>query len=114
MTMGYLPSRLPVSCLTMAPKFDRPNMSMIAAQPQQRGPLTELNTDRRALPNGFGSAKKPGSGEPSDSYLSELYRQLKAVVDSKPTMKVCLMLVIVIVRTVSNSLLSHLDANHGR
>ena len=93
MTMGYLPSRLPVSCLTMAPKFDRPNMSMIAAQPQQRGPLTELNTDRRVLPNGLGSAKKPGSGEPSDSYLSELYRQLKAVVDSKPTMKVSLMLV---------------------
>ena len=93
MTMGYLPSRLPVSCLTMAPKFDRPNMSMIAAQPQQRGPLTELNTDRRALPNGLGSAKKPGSGEPSDSYLSALYRQLKAVVDSKPTMKASLMLV---------------------
>ena len=102
MTMGYLPSRLPVSCLTMAPKFDRPNMSMIAAQPQQRGPLTELNTDRRALPNGLGSAKKPGSGEPSDSYLSELYRQLKAVVDSKPTMKVC-STCLQIIRTVLNS-----------
>ena len=89
MTMGYLPSRLPVSCLTMAPKFDRPNMSMIAAQPQQRGPLTELNTDRRTPPNGLGgSTKKPGPGEPTDSYLSELYRQLKAVVDSKPTNKV--------------------------
>ena len=89
MTMGYLPSRLPVSCLTMAPKFDRPNMSMIAAQPQQRGPLTELNTDRRTHPNGLGgSTKKPGSGEPTDSYLSELYRQLKAVVDSKPMNKV--------------------------
>ena len=103
MTMGYLPSRLPVSCLTMAPKFDRPNMSMIAAQPQQRGPLTELNTDRRALPNGLGSAKKPGSGEPSDSYLSELYRQLKAVVDSKPTMKVSFAYSQVIVGAMSNS-----------
>jgi len=92
MTMGYLPSRLPVSCLTMAPKFDRPNMSMIAAQPQQRGPLTELNTDRRTHPNGLGgSTKKPGPGEPTDSYLSELYRQLKAVVDSKPTNKTPIM-----------------------
>ena len=90
MTMGYLPSRLPVSCLTMAPKFDRPNMSIIS-QPQQRGPLTELNKDMRAHPNavGGGSAKKPGSGEPGDSYLSELYQQLKAVVDSKPKAKVC-------------------------
>jgi polo-like kinase 1 len=89
MTMGYLPPRLPVSCLTMAPKFDRPNMSMIAQQ-QHRGPLTELNTDMRApSQNGGGGSgtKKSATGEPNDCYLSEMHKQLKSVVDSRPATK---------------------------
>ena len=40
MTMGYLPPRLPVSCLTMAPRFDtKANHSLIA----RRTPLLEVN-----------------------------------------------------------------------
>ena len=44
MTMGYLPSRLPVSCLSMAPRFDtKQNASILA----QRNPLTEVNTQNQ-------------------------------------------------------------------
>ena len=42
MTVGYMPNQLPVSCLTMAPRFDsKANQSIIAG----RGPLMELNKD---------------------------------------------------------------------
>merc|ERR1719189_1818190 len=39
LTQGYMPSRLPTSCLTMAPRFD--------TKPQQikRGPLQEINKE---------------------------------------------------------------------
>ena len=44
MTMGYLPSRLPVSCLSMAPRFDtKQNASILA----HRNPLTEVNTQNQ-------------------------------------------------------------------
>ena len=40
MTMGFNPQRLPVSCLTMAPRFDtKDNASLIA----RRTPLREVN-----------------------------------------------------------------------
>lgn len=37
---GYLPSRLPTSCLTVAPRF---NPQTIVAQPIKRPALTEVN-----------------------------------------------------------------------
>ena len=40
MTMGYLPPRLPVSCLTMAPRFDTKNNASLIAR---RTPLMEVN-----------------------------------------------------------------------
>ena len=42
MTVGYMPNQLPVSCLTMVPRFDsKANQSIIAGP----GPLMELNND---------------------------------------------------------------------
>ncbi len=70
MTVGYLPPRLPVSCLTMAPKFDRPDMSVI----HPRGPLAELNRDNRGM---SGQAGGKMMGEPMDCYLKELHQKLK-------------------------------------
>ena len=41
-TLGYMPSRLPLSCLTMPPRFDtRLNNSIMAA----RRPLGEVNRE---------------------------------------------------------------------
>ena len=47
MTMGYLPPRLPVSCLSMAPRFDtKTNASVLV----RRNPLTEVNSQNQQLP----------------------------------------------------------------
>jgi len=83
MTMGFLPTRLPVSCLTMAPRFDtKMNASLIA----RRTPLTEVNSQ---LGSGAPTLErkdshKDGAGAPSDCYLSELHKQLGQLVASKP------------------------------
>lgn len=46
MTCGYIPTRLPLSCLTMAPRFDpKLNSSIIAV----RRPLGEMNRESRPL-----------------------------------------------------------------
>lgn len=82
MTMGYLPSRLPVSCLSMAPRFDtKQNASILA----HRNPLTEVNTQNQ-FNQGPKEAQKTESG-PADCYLSELHSQLKKLVDSRPGYK---------------------------
>ena len=48
MTQGYMPSRLPLSCLTMPPRFDaRLNNSLIAV----RRPLGEINRDSPIISN---------------------------------------------------------------
>ena len=45
MTCGYIPTRLPLSCLTMAPRFDaKLNSSIIAV----RRPLGEVNRETKA------------------------------------------------------------------
>ena len=44
MTCGYIPTRLPLSCLTMAPRFDpKLNSSIIAV----RRPLGEVNRESK-------------------------------------------------------------------
>ncbi|XP_071547692.1 serine/threonine-protein kinase PLK1 [Panulirus ornatus] len=114
MTMGYIPNRLPTSCLTMAPRFDS-RCSTVAT----RKPLLEINNKdgspvKNVLKDGVkkvdnvtgfkGGVSVPGSvgqqqsaaaqqaaagqqqkpDEPSDCYLKELYTQVSAVVASKP------------------------------
>ena len=39
-TQGYMPSRLPTSCLTMAPRFDTKQQQL-----NKRGPLQEINKE---------------------------------------------------------------------
>ena len=80
MTMGFLPSRLPVSCLTVAPTFDTlMNASLIAG----RLPHTEVNTQP-----GTGEESKDinrdGADGPSGCNLSDLHKQLGQLVVGKP------------------------------
>jgi len=82
MTMGYLPHRLPVSCLTMAPRFDtKSNASLIA----RRTPLTEVNHETGGVTamTRKGSARDGGTG-PADCYLADLNSQLKELITAKP------------------------------
>ncbi|KAK7079554.1 Serine/threonine-protein kinase plk1 [Halocaridina rubra] len=112
MTMGYVPTRLPTSCLTMAPRFDS-RCSVVAT----RRPLIEINTkdgsplkstkegvkksDNSAPGRGTGSnsqstnrpvtsvpsAQLQKSEESSDCYLKDLHTQITSVVMSKPNEK---------------------------
>ena len=72
MTMGFLPSRLPVSCLTVAPTFDTlMNASLFAGHM----PHTEVNTQTRT----GGESKdinRDGADGPSGCNLSDLHKQL--------------------------------------
>ncbi|KAK8731564.1 hypothetical protein OTU49_007371 [Cherax quadricarinatus] len=112
MTLGYIPTRLPTSCLTMAPRFDS-RCSIVAT----RKPLLEINnkdgspvkpmqkdgilkTDNGISKSGIApsitsgqqqaavtpaaAAQPPKSDEPSDCYLKDLYAQVTSVVASKP------------------------------
>jgi len=79
MTMGYLPPRLPVSCLSMAPRFDtKANASLVA----RRNPLSEFNAQNPAS-QGVKEVEK-GEVGPADCYLSDLHQQLKKLVESRP------------------------------
>ncbi|XP_023323856.1 serine/threonine-protein kinase PLK1 isoform X2 [Eurytemora carolleeae] len=87
MTMGYLPCRLPQSCLSMAPRFDNKlNASLIA----RKNPLSEYN--RISESSSSTGEKKDGvkgsvSG-PSDCHLGELFAMLRKLVESKPGSRV--------------------------
>ena len=80
MTMGYLPARLPVSCLTMAPRFNE-KTNVVA----RRTPLLEVNGGERGQDMGSmarkDSTKSNGS---TDCYLGDLFTQLKTLITSKP------------------------------
>lgn len=107
MTMGYVPTRLPTSCLTMAPRFDS-RCTVIAT----RKPLVDIN-NKDVLPmKGVKESIKKGENavpdkgpngntqgidqqaanveqqqkpdESTDCYLKDLYTQVAAVVASKP------------------------------
>jgi len=82
MTMGYMPPRLPISCLTMAPRFDtKNNQSLIA----RRTPLVEVNKEPGQAGTTAGK-KDPLRSDcgPTDCYLSELHKQLAQLIGSKP------------------------------
>uniref|UniRef100_A0A0R3RQT2 Serine/threonine-protein kinase PLK n=1 Tax=Elaeophora elaphi TaxID=1147741 RepID=A0A0R3RQT2_9BILA len=104
---GYTPSRLPTSCLTMAPKFANTEI------PDKRSALNELKQENvvtspkeRVRKDFLAAPVRPltsvpelqvvsstkhrpcdirgGGDHPSDCYLSDLCRQLADVVSSKP------------------------------
>ncbi|XP_072337269.1 serine/threonine-protein kinase PLK1 [Scyliorhinus torazame] len=85
-TSGYLPVRLPTTCLTMAPRF---SLAPGGIDSSMRRPLTELNKD---VPAG----DKPGKsedgvaremGECNDFYLTDLLQQLNSVIAARPADK---------------------------
>ncbi|XP_022240033.1 serine/threonine-protein kinase PLK1-like isoform X1 [Limulus polyphemus] len=110
MTSGYLPTRLPTSCLTMAPRFDAKNISIISTT-NSRKPLLEINKDEQfgalskpntpvklpAVPEGVTMPDKQGKPEkvvkpsvsdvPPDYYLSDMFSMLTSVVGAKPADK---------------------------
>ncbi|XP_048728781.1 serine/threonine-protein kinase PLK1-like [Ostrea edulis] len=100
--IGYLPPRLPTSCLTMAPRFD----TIARSEALSRRPLLEINradgnsrpqtapTDIKKddkYPSELEQAdegRRKGSDEPADYYLSDLFAALSTVIASKPSEKI--------------------------
>jgi len=83
MTQGYMPNRLPPSCLTMAPRFDT-KMSQIA----RRGPLQEINKEP-GIQTPSSLKKTPSvQSEASNNcehYLRDLKNQLAKVIAANPS-----------------------------
>lgn len=83
-TSGYVPRRLPTTCLTVAPRFSIAPSSV--AELSQRRPLTDVNSKA-------GTVKVEGKEEPiqkepeSDSYLKDMLQQLTSLISAKPAEK---------------------------
>ncbi|KAL5006331.1 hypothetical protein ScPMuIL_015137 [Solemya velum] len=98
---GYLPSRLPTSCLTMAPRVDtlvkseslcrKPLLELNGPASDQVRPMSEMKKEEKKVPympdnNDFDDEKgRKGSDEPTDYYLSDMFSQLSSVVAAKPS-----------------------------
>lgn len=101
-TTGYMPKKLPASCLTMAPRFDSINYRESISN---RRPLNELNSPKAAiikvatkpqdpvnkLPM-FNIPNKPTTGNGVSSndckeYMMSLEKELGNLLKSKPSMK---------------------------
>ncbi|XP_061167130.1 serine/threonine-protein kinase PLK1-like [Saccostrea echinata] len=100
---GYLPPRLPTSCLSMAPRFD----TLARSEALSRRPLLEINrADGNSRPQtaptdmkkddkypqeseqDADEGRRKGSDEPADYYLSDLFAVLSTVIASKPSEKI--------------------------
>uniref|UniRef100_A0A8D0GZP1 Serine/threonine-protein kinase PLK n=1 Tax=Sphenodon punctatus TaxID=8508 RepID=A0A8D0GZP1_SPHPU len=86
-TAGYIPTRLPTTCLTVAPRFSiAPN----SLDPNGRKPLTALNKgpespalDKMAEKEEDEVLREPG--EPVDCHLTDMLQQLTMVNAAKPS-----------------------------
>ncbi|XP_069725854.1 serine/threonine-protein kinase PLK1 [Phaenicophaeus curvirostris] len=89
-TFGYIPSRLPTSCLTMAPRF---SIAPSSLEQSGRKPLTALNKgpDSPAvenLPEKEDVAGLRELGDAVECHLADMLQQLTAVNSAKPSEKV--------------------------
>ncbi|KAK6010134.1 POLO box duplicated region [Ostertagia ostertagi] len=101
---GYMPTRLPISCLTMAPKFNRHSEVGLLATSDKRGVpagvLSPKQLVKQDLMTGHARAlnavpeNKAMDGErvdrglgvakvPEDGYLSELYEQISSLCNAR-------------------------------
>jgi len=84
MTKGHLPSRLPISVLTMAPRFDTNNNNV--GHIVRRMSLMEVNIERNLVSQGPVSREDSVGNEAvsSDCYLTELHKQLAQLIGTNP------------------------------
>uniref|UniRef100_A0A8C7YT35 Serine/threonine-protein kinase PLK n=1 Tax=Oryzias sinensis TaxID=183150 RepID=A0A8C7YT35_9TELE len=80
-TSGYVPLRLPTTCLTVPPRFSiAPSM---AAELNQRRPLTAINNKGNKPKN----CPKLVEAEPEECYLKDMLQQLNSIISAKPSEK---------------------------
>ncbi|NWS75054.1 PLK1 kinase, partial [Crotophaga sulcirostris] len=93
-TCGYIPSRLPTSCLTVAPRF---SIAPCGPELSGRKPLTALNKGKHYGPDGPAHENLPEKedaarlqelGDPADCHLADMLQQLTVVNLAKPSERV--------------------------
>lgn len=83
-TSGYIPLRLPTTCLTVPPRFSIAPST--AAELSQRRPLTALNNkgmDKVEVKEELVQRET----EPADCHLKDMLQQLKSIIAAKPSEK---------------------------
>ncbi|XP_066546366.1 serine/threonine-protein kinase PLK1 [Amia ocellicauda] len=90
-TSGYIPQRLPTTCLTVPPRF---SIAPSSVDPSLRRPLTALNKGPDSPAEKMGKLEQKedpqlGEGQEAvDSHLTDLLQQLSSVNMSKPSERV--------------------------
>lgn len=84
-TSGYIPLRLPTTCLTVPPRFSIAPST--AAELSQRRPLTAINNKEGTEKVEAKDEPLPREGEPSASHLKDMLQQLNSVIAAKPSEK---------------------------
>uniref|UniRef100_A0A8C2YVI7 Serine/threonine-protein kinase PLK n=1 Tax=Cyclopterus lumpus TaxID=8103 RepID=A0A8C2YVI7_CYCLU len=87
-TSGYIPSRLPTTCLTVPPRFSIAPST--AAELNQRRPLTAINNKGKGPGTERVDAKdEPAQREPepTECHLKDLLQQLNTIIAAKPSEK---------------------------
>ncbi|MED6290324.1 Serine/threonine-protein kinase plk1 [Characodon lateralis] len=84
-TSGYIPLRLPTTCLTVPPRFSI--VPSIAAELGQRRPLTPLNNKGGTEKMEVKDEPVPKEAEPSENHLKDMLQQLNSIMASKPSEK---------------------------
>ena len=103
MTYNYIPSRLPISCLTVAPRTNNCRLSILPndgknsprkpfgdmankeapkISPEKNGLLKNFNEEANGLSK---RSKANPDGGPKDCYLNDLSNQLHHLLNAKPT-----------------------------
>ncbi|RXM31965.1 Serine/threonine-protein kinase PLK1 [Acipenser ruthenus] len=87
-TTGYIPQRLPTTCLTVAPRF---SIAPSSIDSSLRKPLTALNkasgspVDKMAKQEEKEDIQYREMGEASESHLQDMLQQLTSVIAAKPS-----------------------------
>lgn len=84
-TTGYIPVRLPTTCLTVPPRFSiAPNTS---TELSQRRPLTAINNQAGTEHVGMKEEHMQREPEPAECHIKEMLLQLNTIIAAKPSEK---------------------------
>ncbi|XP_030005646.1 serine/threonine-protein kinase PLK1 isoform X1 [Sphaeramia orbicularis] len=84
-TTGYIPTRLPTTCLTVPPRFSLAPST--AAELSQRRPLTAINNKAGSEKVEVKDEPVQREAEPSDWHLRDMLQQLNSIIAAKPAEK---------------------------
>ncbi|XP_072240829.1 serine/threonine-protein kinase PLK1 [Leuresthes tenuis] len=84
-TTGYIPLRLPTTCLTVPPRFSIAPST--ALELSQRRPLTAINNKAGTEKMDMKDEPMQREAEPPESNLKDLLQQLNSIISAKPSEK---------------------------